>query len=104
VKSAGLHLDAIITVVDAEGVVQYESPSIERILGYLPIGLRGDIRLGLALETAKRGVRYSETQFDGWLNSTAIYLGGETPLGPVYLGYGYSTSGTWNVYFFLGTP
>jgi len=70
----------------------------------MPIGIRGDIRLGIALETAKRGLRYTETNLDGWLNSTTLYLGGETPLGPVYLGYAYSTSGTWNIYFFLGTP
>jgi two-component system cell cycle sensor histidine kinase/response regulator CckA len=30
------HAQDAITVVDAEGVVQYESPSIERILGYRP--------------------------------------------------------------------
>jgi len=30
--------------------------------------------------------------------------GGETPIWPLYLGYAYSTSGTWNAYFFLGTP
>jgi NTE family protein len=82
----------------------YAQLRAERILGYLPIGLRGDIRLGVALETAHRGIRYSETQLTGWLNSASVYLGGETPLGPLYLGYGYSTSGTWNVYFFLGTP
>ena len=84
--------------------IYYAQLRAERILGYLPIGLRGDIRLGGALETAHRGVRYSETQLTGWLNSASIYLGGETPLGPLYLGYGYSTSGTWTVYFFLGTP
>ena len=82
----------------------YAQLRAERIIGVLPIGIRGDIRVGLALETAKRGLRYTETNLDGWLNSTTIYLGGETPLGPVYLGYGYSTTGTWNVYFFLGTP
>ena len=84
--------------------VYYARLKAERILGVLPIGLRGDIRAGLALEAARRGVAYTETRLGSWLNSATIYLGGETPLGPVYLGYGYSTSGTWNVYFFLGTP
>ena len=82
----------------------YAQVRVERILGVLPIGLRGDIRAGIALETLKRGVPYTETRLTGWLNSTTLYLGGETPLGPLYLSYGYSTSGTWNVYFFLGTP
>ena len=47
--------------------------------------------MGLAPEATRHGLRYSETQLDGWLNSTTVYLGGETPLGPVCLGYGYST-------------
>jgi NTE family protein len=84
--------------------VYYGQLRAERIIGVMPIGIRGDIRLGLALETARRGLRFTETRLDGWLNSTTLYLGGETPLGPVYLGYALSTSGTWNVYFFLGTP
>lgn len=82
----------------------YAQVRLERILGVLPIGLRGDIRAGLAFETSKRGIPFTESQFDRWLNSTTLYFGGETPLGPLYIGYGYSTSGTWNVYFFLGTP
>jgi len=84
--------------------VTYAQLRVERIIGVLPIGLRGDMRVGLALEAARRGVAYSETTRTGWQNSTTIYIGGETPLGPVYLGYGYSTSGTWNTYLFLGTP
>jgi NTE family protein len=82
----------------------YGQLRLERIVGVLPIGLRGDIRVGVALEAARRGVVDSETELTGWLNSASLYLGGETPLGPVYLGYGYSTSGNWNIYLFLGTP
>jgi NTE family protein len=84
--------------------VYYAQAKYERIIGVLPIGLRGDMRIGLALEAARRGILYSETNLKGWQNSSTIYLGGETPLGPVYVGYGYSTSGVWNVYLFLGTP
>jgi NTE family protein len=84
--------------------VYYGQAKFEHIIGVLPIGLHGDIRLGLALEAVKRGVAFSETNLGGWLNSTSVYLGGETPFGPVYVGYGYSTSGVWNVYLFVGTP
>jgi NTE family protein len=63
---------------------------------------------GSLLEAAKIGRPFTETNLDGWINSTALYLGGETPLGPVYLGYGYSSSGSTggysNLYLFLGTP
>ena len=84
--------------------VTYAQLRAERILGTFPLGLRGDLRLGLAIETARRGVAFTETRHTGWLNSTTLYVGGETPLGPVFLGYGYSTGGVWNAYFFLGTP
>ena len=84
--------------------VTYAHLKAERIIGTLPIGLRGDMRVGLALEAARRGEPYSETQLTGWLNSTTLYVGGETPFGPVYVGYGYSTRGVWNLYLFLGTP
>ena len=64
----------------------------------------GDMRAGLALETAKVGRPYTETHRTGWLNSATLYLGGETPLGPVYLGYGQSDAGVSSVYLFIGTP
>lgn len=84
--------------------IRYAQVRGEKIIGKLPMGLRGDMRVGLALEAAKVGIPYLETHRTGWLNSTALYVGGETPFGQVYLGYGYSTSGTSNVYLFIGTP
>jgi NTE family protein len=33
-----------------------------------------------------------------------VYLGGETPFGPTYVGFGYSTSGVSNLFLFVGTP
>ena len=84
--------------------VRYFGLRAEKIIGRLPLGLRGDMRAGLALETAKVGHPYMETNRTGWLNSATLYLGGETPLGPVYLGYGQSDTGTSSVYLFIGTP
>lgn len=84
--------------------IRYFGLRTEKIIGRLPLGLRGDIRAGLALETAKVGRPYMETNRTGWLNSATLYLGGETPLGPVYLGYGQSDSGVSSVYLFIGTP
>ena len=84
--------------------IRYAGLRIEKIIGRLPMGLRGDMRAGMAFETAKVGKPYTETQLSGWMNSASIYLGGETPLGPVYLGYGHSDTGASSVYLFLGTP
>jgi NTE family protein len=36
--------------------VTYAQAKYERIIGVLPIGLRGDMRIGLALEAARRGI------------------------------------------------
>jgi NTE family protein len=84
--------------------VSYAHIRGERILGRMPLGLRGDIRLGFALEAGKVGVPVSEPSRSGWLNSALVYAGGETPLGPVYVGVGRSSTGSTNAYVFIGTP
>jgi hypothetical protein len=68
--------------------VGYAHVRAERFIGRLPLGLRGDMRLGLALEAGRVGQPYAVQKKDGWLSSVAVCLGGETPLGPVYLGLG----------------
>ncbi|MDO8419264.1 MAG: hypothetical protein Q7S90_04440, partial [Rubrivivax sp.] len=61
-------------------------------------------RLGLALEVGRLARPYTVQKSEGWLNSVAVYLGGETPLGPVYLGVGVASGGAANAYLFIGTP
>lgn len=86
----------------------YGTLRAERIIGRLPLGLRGDMRAGIMVEAAKVGTPYTETNLRNWINSTALYIGGETPLGPIFLGYGYSTSGSTggysNLYLSIGVP
>jgi len=83
----------------------YASVRLERIIGTLPMGLRGDMRVGMAFEGARMGIRYTETKLAPWQNSIGVYVGGETPLGPVFIGYAYSTtSGYANAYLLIGTP
>jgi NTE family protein len=84
--------------------IRYVGLRTERIIGHLPLGLRGDMRLGFALEAAKVGARYTETHRQGLIDSAAIYFGGQTPLGEAYLGFGYSTSGVSNLFLLIGTP
>ena len=76
----------------------------ERIIGRAPLGLRGDLRLGLALEAARVSRPFTELRRRALLDSVTLYFGGETPFGPVYLGFGHSTAGSSNAYLFLGTP
>ncbi len=74
----------------------------ERIIGRMPLGLNGDMRLGLGFEAARLEQVYILSAEQGWLDSAVIYLGGETPLGPLYLGYGFTFSGDYNLYLQLG--
>ena len=84
--------------------IRYAGLQAERIIGRLPLGLRGDMRLGVALEAGRAGLRYTETQREGWLKSVAVYVGGETPIGMLYVGFGRSNSGSNNLYLVIGTP
>ena len=84
--------------------VGYMHVRAERIFGRPPLGLRGDLRIGMALEAGRVGEPLSEPNRTGVLNSALLYLRGETPFGPAYLGLGRSSSGPVNAYFFIGTP
>lgn len=76
----------------------------ERVLGHMPLGMRGDLRLGAALELARVGDSFVPTHHAGTLHSLAAYVGGDTPFGPIYLGLAHSFSGLTNAYLFIGAP
>ena len=76
----------------------------ERIIGRAPLGLRGDMRLGVALEAGRVERPLLPLKKDGWLGSLAVYLGGETPFGPLYLGVGHGSGGSTNAYLVIGIP
>ena len=82
----------------------YAHVRAERILGRMPTGLTGDLRVGLALEYGKVAEPVSEPGRTGLLNSLVIYLRGETPFGPAYVALGRSATGQTNAYLFIGTP
>jgi NTE family protein len=84
--------------------VSYGHVRLERIIGRAPLGLRGDLRLGLALEAGRVGRPYTRQVRDGWLNSVAVYLGGETPVGPVFVGIGRGSGDSVNAYLVIGVP
>jgi NTE family protein len=86
------------------GDIRFASIRGERVLGRMPLGLSGSLRAGVSLEAGKARDRYTETRLEGWQQAGAVYLGGETPLGPVYLGYGYAKGGHSSLYLFLGLP
>ena len=82
----------------------YGHVRLERIIGKPPLGLSGDLRMGVALELARMGQPYAPLKRDGTLYSLALYLGGESPLGPMYIGIGQGNGRSVNAYLFIGTP
>jgi NTE family protein len=86
------------------GEVRFASVRGEKIIGKMPLGLAGDVRAGISLEFGKASRRFTETHVAGWQQAVSVYLGGETPLGPLYLGYGYAKGGHQSAYLFIGLP
>jgi NTE family protein len=85
------------------GRAQLATVRAERIIGKMPLGFAGDLRVGLSLETGKMDRRITETGRDGWQPALSVYFGGETPFGPIYLGYGHVIrGGPSTAYLYLG--
>jgi NTE family protein len=99
-----LNLSAYSPNQVAGDAMAYAHLRAERVIGNMPLGLRGDLRLGLALELAEVRRSFVVTRHTGTLHSLAAYVGGDTPFGPVYLGLAHSLSGVFNAYLFVGAP
>jgi NTE family protein len=84
--------------------VRFASLRAEKIIGRMPLGLRGDLRIGVSLEAGSARNRFTETFGHGWQQAAAVYFGGETPVGPLFLGYGYARGGRSMFYLFIGLP
>ena len=60
--------------------------------------------VGASLEAGRIGDVLRKSAGARTLYGSALYVAVDTPLGPVYLGYGYAGSGHQAVYVFLGQP
>jgi NTE family protein len=59
---------------------------------------------GASLETGRIGGQFIPGNPTGMLTSGSLFLAYDTPLGPVYLAYGYADKDNSTVYFYLGLP
>ena len=57
---------------------------------------------GVSIETGNVWQRKSDIQVENLLYSASVFMGTETPLGPMYLGFGQAEEGRSSVYFSLG--
>ena len=60
--------------------------------------------VGVSTEVGRIGDLSRAEPRDQTRHGNAIYLAVDTPLGPVYLGYGRASSANQAVYLFLGLP
>jgi NTE family protein len=81
---------------------------ITRLLLYRQIGRGGpgflDVPayIGLSLEAGNVWQRRSDASFGGTRKDASVFLGLDTPIGPVYLGTGFEEGGSEAFYLFLG--
>jgi len=59
---------------------------------------------GMTLEAGNVWEFEDEVSFGSLRKSASIFAGAETPIGPVYLAWGYSDDGESTFYFYLGNP
>jgi NTE family protein len=59
---------------------------------------------GVSLELGRMEQPLVTTNNSGLLKSTALYLGADTPVGPLYLGFGWAAGGNRSAYLYLGRP
>lgn len=59
---------------------------------------------GFTLEAGNVWVSSDDVGFDDLRYAGSLFLGAESPLGPLYLATGYADSGNFAVYFYLGNP
>ncbi len=71
-------------------------------IGNVGAPLGGNVYLGLLAEAGEAWQLNEESPVDGWRVSGSAFLGLETMLGPVYLGYGWADGGDDSLYFYLG--
>jgi NTE family protein len=81
---------------------------ITRLLLYRQIGRGGPgfldvpVYVGLSLEAGNVWQKRSDASFGGTRKDASLFLGLDTPIGPVYLGTGFEERGSEAFYLFLG--
>lgn len=82
----------------------YAGIGVEKVQGKLPIMFKGDYRIGFFAEYAKKGKPYLQGE-SKFLDSYSVYFGGNLPLGPSFIGVGYSPKvKAFNAFLFMGLP
>jgi NTE family protein len=73
-------------------------------MGEMPRGLGSSWYAGMSLEAGNAWAKRSDISFSNTRKAISAFLGLDTLLGPLYLGYGHTFSGDSSIYLFLGRP
>jgi len=91
----------------ATGQLAGESLQFGRVMYYHRI-LRSSIfegaYSGFSLEASRIGDPLVPGNSEEWLRSASVFLAADSPIGPMYLGYGRAEDGNSSFYFYLGRP
>jgi NTE family protein len=85
-----------------------EKVALARLLGYRRLwgldlaGIKMRLYAGLSLEAGNTFEREASVTWDTLINGWGVFVGANTPLGPVYLSYGRVEGGRDRVYFAIG--
>ncbi|HLD68243.1 MAG TPA: BamA/TamA family outer membrane protein, partial [Pseudomonas sp.] len=93
--------------VYATGQLLGESLQYGRVMYYHRI-LRSSVLegaySGFSLEAGRIGDPLVPGNSEEWLKSASVFVGSDSPLGPLYLGYGRAQDGNSSFYLYLGRP
>ncbi len=84
-----------------------ESVTFGRLVYYRKLTkavLTEGVYAGASLEAGRIGGQLVPGNPTGMLEAGSLFLAADTPLGPMYLGYGIAEGGNRNLYFYLGLP
>ena len=84
-----------------------ESLTFGRILYYYKLvdyQMFDGLYSGISLELGRMGNPLVRANPDDLLTSGAVFLATDSPIGPLYLGYGLADEGYGSLYLFLGLP
>lgn len=59
---------------------------------------------GISMEVGRMGEPLVRSNSDDWILSNSLFIGTDSPIGPLYLGYGRADDGNSSLYFYLGRP
>ena len=82
----------------------FGSLGFRREIGRLPSILGGGIYLGGTFEAGNTWAQGADVSLSHLRVAGSVFLGGETPLGPIYLAYGLAERGNSALYFLIGVP